>query len=167
MDAFADRLFGGNPAAVSARLVAARRAMQEDAAENDLAETAFYCGSMAGFHIRWFTPTVEVDLCGHATLASAYVVFVHDRHPGDVVEFSSKRFARKVRPRASCWSSTPGRQDRAVFGAAKCWWRRLGREPIENFKGKTDYLVVYGADALRRSLRTFATWPSCPRAASS
>jgi PhzF family phenazine biosynthesis protein len=75
VDAFTSRLFGGNPAAVcplSEWLPDA--VMQAIAAENNLAETAFFVTQGEGYLLRWFTPTVEVDLCGHATLASGYVV---------------------------------------------------------------------------------------------
>lgn len=77
VDAFSDRVFGGNPAAVvplEAWLEAAH--MQAIAAENNLAETAFFVRSGPGaYDLRWFTPNSEVDLCGHATLASAGVIF--------------------------------------------------------------------------------------------
>jgi predicted PhzF superfamily epimerase YddE/YHI9 len=75
VDAFTTRLFGGNPAAVcplSEWLPEAT--MQAIAAENNLAETAFFVPQRDGYLLRWFTPTVEVELCGHATLASGYVV---------------------------------------------------------------------------------------------
>jgi predicted PhzF superfamily epimerase YddE/YHI9 len=76
VDAFTDSLFGGNPAAVcplDAWLPDAT--MQAIAAENNLAETAFFVRDGGDYALRWFTPTVEVDLCGHATLASGHVVF--------------------------------------------------------------------------------------------
>ena len=76
IDAFTDKLFGGNPAAVvPLNDWLPDETMISIAAENNLAETAFYVPTEAGFHIRWFTPTVEVDLCGHATLAAAFVLF--------------------------------------------------------------------------------------------
>jgi PhzF family phenazine biosynthesis protein len=76
VDAFASRVFSGNPAAV----VPLERwlddaTLQAIAAENNLSETAFFVGSGGAYHIRWMTPAAEVDLCGHATLASAFVVF--------------------------------------------------------------------------------------------
>lgn len=76
VDAFSDRPFSGNPAMVY-RLDAwlADELMQKIAAEHNLAETAFVVREGQGWHIRWFTPTTEVPLCGHATLASAYVLF--------------------------------------------------------------------------------------------
>src|SRR5262249_51862294 len=75
VDAFTGRLFGGNPAAVCPLTEWLSDAtMQSIAAENNLAETAFFVSQGEGYLLRWFTPTVEVELCGHATLASAYVV---------------------------------------------------------------------------------------------
>ena len=76
VDAFTDRLFGGNPAAVCPLETWLPDAtMQAIAAENNLAETAFFVRDGGDYALRWFTPTVEVDLCGHATLASGYIVF--------------------------------------------------------------------------------------------
>ena len=76
IDAFADKLFSGNPAAVCILQEWINdELMQNIATENNLAETAFIVPDNSSFTIRWFTPTVEVDLCGHATLAAAYVLF--------------------------------------------------------------------------------------------
>ena len=93
VDAFTDRLFGGNPAAVvplSDWLP--DEVMCAIAAENNLSETAFFipaADSGADFHLRWFTPTVEVDLCGHATLASAFVLFTALGWQADKLRFAS------------------------------------------------------------------------------
>jgi predicted PhzF superfamily epimerase YddE/YHI9 len=76
VDAFAEKLFGGNPAAICPLTEWLPDAtMQAIAAENNLAETAFFVREGPDYALRWFTPAVEVDLCGHATLASAHVVF--------------------------------------------------------------------------------------------
>jgi PhzF family phenazine biosynthesis protein len=75
VDAFTDHVFTGNPAAVMLPDMPLPAAvMQSIAAENNLSETAFAVRESGGFHLRWFTPTVEVDLCGHATLATAFVL---------------------------------------------------------------------------------------------
>ena len=92
VDAFTNERFKGNPAAVcplSDWLPDA--VMQNIAAENNLAETAFVVAAGENFEIRWFTPTVEVDLCGHATLASAYVLFNELGFSGDQINFISHR----------------------------------------------------------------------------
>lgn len=81
VDAFTDRVFGGNPAAVvplDAWLP--DQTLQAIALENNLSETAFFVGDSdaeTDFHLRWFTPAIEVDLCGHATVAAAHVLFTH------------------------------------------------------------------------------------------
>ncbi len=84
VDAFTDKIFGGNPAAVCPlETWLPAPTMQSIAAENNLAETAFFVRKGDHFDIRWFTPAVEVDLCGHATLASAHVLWEEGLLPGD------------------------------------------------------------------------------------
>lgn len=76
VDAFTSKPFGGNPAAVvPLDMWLPDGVMQDIAAENNLSETAFFVKESGRYHIRWFTPTMEVNLCGHATLASAHVIF--------------------------------------------------------------------------------------------
>lgn len=91
IDAFASRLFEGNPAAVCPLIEwLPDEIMQSIAAENNLSETAFFVPKDNDYHIRWFTPASEVDLCGHATLASAYVLFNILDYKKDKIEFDSK-----------------------------------------------------------------------------
>lgn len=81
VDAFADKVFSGNPAAVCPlHQWLSDDIMQKIAMENNLAETAFYVKQGNQYELRWFTPAVEVDLCGHATLAAAFVLFNHEDH---------------------------------------------------------------------------------------
>jgi PhzF family phenazine biosynthesis protein len=91
IDAFTGRVFAGNPAAVCPLeewLDAAT--MQAIAAENNLSETAFFVRGGEGYGLRWFTPTLEVDLCGHATLASAFVVFEFLDRAAEAVRFETR-----------------------------------------------------------------------------
>jgi PhzF family phenazine biosynthesis protein len=99
VDAFADKVFTGNPAAVVPLTQWLPDAvMQQIAFENGLAETAFFAPAKPSealakegrYHLRWFTPAVEVDLCGHATLASAFVLFTQLGLAGDTVVFDSR-----------------------------------------------------------------------------
>ncbi len=92
VDAFAERPFHGNPAGVVPLPAWPEAAlMQKIAFENGLAETAFFVRTGPDrFHLRWFTPELEMDLCGHATLASAFVVFNHLGQTGDRIVFESK-----------------------------------------------------------------------------
>lgn len=91
IDAFAERLFEGNPAAICPLDEwLPDELMQSIAAENNLAETAFFVETPSGYSIRWFTPTTEVDLCGHATLAAAYVIFNELGYKADEIHFDSR-----------------------------------------------------------------------------
>ena len=92
VDAFTDRAFGGNPAAVvPLRDWLPGATMQAVAQENNLSETAFFVPREDGeFDLRWFTPTVEVDLCGHATLGAAWVLFNRIGQAGDAVTFHTR-----------------------------------------------------------------------------
>ena len=83
VDAFTSELFGGNPAAVCPLdSWLPDELLQKIAMENNLSETAFYVRTNDTFEIRWFTPTVEVALCGHATLASAFILFNYEDYNG-------------------------------------------------------------------------------------
>jgi PhzF family phenazine biosynthesis protein len=90
LDAFSDHRFGGNPAAVCPLVNWLPDAlMQQIAEENNLSETAFFVEESEGLRIRWFTPTTEVNLCGHATLAAAWVYFHHLQPTAEAVRFNS------------------------------------------------------------------------------
>jgi PhzF family phenazine biosynthesis protein len=91
VDAFATEIFQGNPAAVIPLTNwLPDELMQKIAMENNLSETAFFVPKPKGFHIRWFTPLAEVDLCGHATLATAHVLFHHLNYGEKEIQFESK-----------------------------------------------------------------------------
>ena len=91
VDAFTDHVFKGNPAAVCPlKNWLSDEIMQSIAMENNLSETAFFVPMEGGYHIRWFTPFMEVDLCGHATLASAHVLFHHLDHREPEIRFLSR-----------------------------------------------------------------------------
>lgn len=91
VDAFTDHLFGGNPAAVCPlENWLESDILQNIANENNLSETAFLVENNGMYELRWFTPTMEVDLCGHATLATAHVLFNHLNYPDKEITFQSK-----------------------------------------------------------------------------
>lgn len=92
VDAFAKQVFSGNPAAVCPlEAWLDDDILQKIAAENNLAETAFYVRKGNQYELRWFTPIVEMNLCGHATLAAAFVLFNHENHTDDIIHFYSPR----------------------------------------------------------------------------
>ena len=152
VDAFATKLFQGNPAAVcplEAWLPDAL--MQSIAQENNLSETAFFVPQGEGFEIRWFTPNDEVALCGHATLASAHVLFeelgynkptiaLHSRHSGPLKVFKKDGLLFLDFPTDTI---TPHPMAPA-FEAA------LGVRPTALFKGKTDYIALLENEAAVR-----------------
>ena len=97
VDAFAENIFQGNPAVVCPLTHwLPDDLMQKIAMENNLSETAFYVKEVSGYRIRWFTPTVEVDLCGHATLATAFVLFNFESFSGNEISFQSRSGILKV-----------------------------------------------------------------------
>ncbi len=160
VDAFTDRLFSGNPAAVCPLDAALpggerwlpERVMQQIAAENNLAETAFYIPSGSGLAIRWFTPACEVDLCGHATLASAYVVFNYDRHAGDTIEFASNSGLLRVKREGDLLVLDFPADTVHPCSTTETLIEAIGREPAECHKGKTDYLLVFETEEQVASL---------------
>ena len=146
VDAFAAQPFTGNPAGVvPLERWPADAWMQQVAFENGLAETAFFVRTgEARFHLRWFTPAVEVDLCGHATLASAFVIFNELGQTGDRIAFDSRSGPLIVArgpeglleldfpatpPREEAGAALRG-QVAAALGASIGW---LGRTPFDLF----------------------------------
>lgn len=91
VDAFTSDVFKGNPAAICPLSEwLPDETLQAIAAENNLAETAYFVPTANRLHLRWFTPACEVDLCGHATLASAFVLFEYLNHPGETIFFDTR-----------------------------------------------------------------------------
>jgi len=97
IDAFATKTFEGNPAMVSPLdSWLSDEIMQQIAQENNLSETAFFVKENEVYNLRWFTPTSEVEMCGHATLASAYVLFECMDYDEETIQFSTKSGELKV-----------------------------------------------------------------------
>jgi PhzF family phenazine biosynthesis protein len=146
IDAFTDSVFQGNPAGVCPLADwLPDEIMQRIALENNQAETAFFVRGPERFHIRWFTPTVEVDLCGHATLAAAFVIFCIDGFPGVRIDLDSRSGVLTVR-REGDWLTLDFPADPAApVPPPRDLVEGLGAAPLEAFKGKTDYLFVYGS----------------------
>lgn len=156
LDAFTDKVFGGNPAAVVPLTSwLPDETMQAIAAENNLAETAFYVPTEAGFHIRWFTPTVEVDLCGHATLASAYVLFSLENYAHDEINFDSRSGILNVRKEGD-WLvlNFPADSIHKQLLSPPALLEALGDiTPVEILRGKTDFMAVLESEEQVRTLQ--------------
>jgi PhzF family phenazine biosynthesis protein len=144
VDAFTDRLFGGNPAAVCPlEEWLPDDTLQAIAAENNLAETAFFIRDGDGYALRWFTPTVEVDLCGHATLASAHVILTRLEPRRDGVAFATRQagvltVARQGDKLAMDFPARPAAPATPPATLAEA----VGRAPSE-VRAARDYLAIY------------------------
>jgi PhzF family phenazine biosynthesis protein len=157
VDAFTSRLFGGNPAAIvpleSEWL--ADQTLQNIAAENNLAETAFFIHKGGEqYDLRWFTPALEIDLCGHATLASAHVIFQRLQPELQRVVFSTRSgkltVSRADAGRMSMdFPARPG-EPGAVDSRLKA---AIGGKPAMVLNASRDYLVVYETEAEVRALQ--------------
>jgi PhzF family phenazine biosynthesis protein len=152
VDAFASRIFEGNPAAVcplDAWLD--DEVLQAIAEENNLSETAFFVPNGKGFHLRWFTPLKEVDLCGHATLASAHVIFEALGFAEQVIEFETRSGTLVVERRegllAMNFPSVPPKP--CALPAALT--EGLGSQPVEVLAAN-DYIAVFDTEAVVRSI---------------
>jgi len=144
VDAFSDQPFGGNPAAVCPLTEWLEdELMQKIALENNLSETAFYIPENGNYHIRWFTPTHEVDLCGHATLATAHVLYHHLGYTDSQLIFNSRSGALVVSSleEGKYCMDFPTDQINACAPIQEII-EALSAEPNHYFKGRDDYMVV-------------------------
>lgn len=153
VDAFANDLFSGNPAAVVfPETQISSETMQAIAAENNLAETAFVMSDGGEYRIRWFTPTIEVDLCGHATLAAAHVLFNHLDYRGDTVSFSSNSGPLHVRKDGEVlYLNFPADTPHQVE-LPEGMVNGLGVEPTEVHRGRDDFLAILDSEDAVASL---------------
>lgn len=144
LDAFTDQVFGGNPAAVIPLTEwLSDELMQKIALENNLAETAFYIPMGDKFHLRWFTPTLEVDLCGHATLATAYTIFHYENYSQSVVEFNSRSGILRVEKQENLLVLDFPMDKLTATETPQALIESLEATPKETFKGLTDYLLIF------------------------
>jgi PhzF family phenazine biosynthesis protein len=153
VDAFTNRVFAGNPAAVCPlESWLPDATLQSIGAENNLAETAFFVKEPAGFRIRWFTPAVEIDLCGHATLASAWVLFHKLGHLGDSITFASQSGPLSVSREGDLLTlDFPSRPPKPIEVPDELV-AALGGDPLE-FYAARDTMVVYPSEEAVRSLK--------------
>jgi PhzF family phenazine biosynthesis protein len=155
VDAFATRHFAGNPAAVYF-LPEARdeQWMQAVAAEMNLSETAFLLERDDGFDLRWFTPSIEVDLCGHATLASAHALWSTGMVPGEQpIRFHTRSGVLVCRRQSDCvemdFPATPARAAEPPADLIQA----LGVEPTYVGRSKFDKFLVVEAESVVRALK--------------
>ncbi len=147
VDAFTSQPFKGNPAAiVPLDSWLPDDVMEAIALENNLSETAFFVRGEDGYDLRWFTPTFEIDLCGHATLATAFVLFNELGAKEDVLRFHSKSGLLTVaRQNGRLVLDFPSRPPLAAE-APEGLFEAIGREPKEVLRSR-DYFLVYESEA--------------------
>jgi len=153
VDAFTREIFKGNPAAVvPLKEWLPTETMLAIAAENNLAETAFFVKEGDGYGLKWFTPEIEMYLCGHATLASAYVLWQELGNEGHTLNFETKSGTLTVTREGELmvmnFPSRPAAETDAPDGLAEA----LGAAPQKVLKSR-DYLAVYGSEAEVLALR--------------
>ena len=143
VDAFTSKPFGGNPAAVvplDTWLPA--ETMQAIALENNLSETAFFVREGDGYGLRWFTPAFEIDLCGHATLATSHVIYDVLGSAESVLRFQTKSGELTVdRVGDRLVMDFPSRPP-VASGAPEGLFEAIGKEPVEVLRSR-DYFLVY------------------------
>ncbi|MDZ7695186.1 MAG: PhzF family phenazine biosynthesis protein [Balneolaceae bacterium] len=153
VDAFASRIFEGNPAAVCPlhRWLSDEN-MQRIAMENNLSETAFFVEENGHYGLRWFTPEAEVDLCGHATLASAYVLFKYLAHDRESIRFNTKSGELTVKKEGDYlvmdFPANPAKEVSPPEGIEQA----LGAQPLESYKSM-DYLFLVESEEHVRKLQ--------------
>ncbi len=154
VDAFTDKPFGGNPAAVTPLLQwLPDEVMQALANENNLSETAFFVPVDHGFALRWFTPEVEVDLCGHATLAAAHVLFAHLGYTEPVIHFHTRSGLLAVERSAQGYvMDFPADEIRPIATPALLE-QALGAPVLETWQGRSDLMAVLADVGAVRQLK--------------
>jgi len=152
IDAFSNRVFAGNPAAVCPlEEWLEDSVLQAIAQENNLSETAFFVPEENGYHIRWFTPVAEVDLCGHATLATAFVIFNYLEPSLSEVNFSSRSGRLTVVRENELLSMDFPSQPPLPCEAPKELVNGLRKEPLEVLCSE-DYFVLFSSEKQIREL---------------
>lgn len=148
VDAFVEGPFSGNPAAVCPLSDwLPDELMQSIALENNLSETAFYVTRPNHYELRWFTPTIEVDLCGHATMATAHVIFEKEGHHEDTIQFvSSRSGVLSVTKTGSQLILNFPSDDLQEVSLGDNVLYGLNIDPYQAFRGNSDVVLVYKAE---------------------
>ena len=152
VDAFTSQPFAGNPAAVCVLdRWPSEKSMMNLAMENNLSETAFIVKEEEGYRLRWFTPGTEVELCGHATLASAFVVLNFYETDRDVVEFNTMSGLLTIRRKGNLYEMDFPTYELAEIPVTDAMERAFGIRPIRALLG-LDLVCVFETEEQVRSL---------------
>jgi PhzF family phenazine biosynthesis protein len=159
VDAFTSRLFGGNPAAVCPLDEwLPDELMQKLATENNLSETAFFVREGEGFHLRWFTPEYEIDLCGHATLASAFVIFNQLNYSSEIIRFKTKSGILEVSKKNDLIEMNFPTRVPGPCEVPEVLLQGINIAPAKVLKSR-DYFLVYDDEAaIKQIVPDFSYW---------
>lgn len=153
VDAFTAKRFGGNPAGVCPLPKWLDEVtMRNIAAENNLSETAFFVRRGDDFDLRWFTPTSEIDLCGHATLASAHILFTELNHRGNVATFHTRSGKLAVTREGDVLTLDFPSRPAEPCAIPETLAAGLGGEPSALLKAR-DYLAIFSTEREVRALQ--------------
>ena len=153
VDAFAERVFEGNPAAVCPLdHWLDDDVLQSIAEENNLSETAFFVPSERGYELRWFTPVTEVDLCGHATLATAHVLFNEIGHIGPRIIFKTRSGDLFVEKDGAGLKMDFPSCPPVAREISELITQGLGKRPVEVLAAD-DYMAVFESEEIVRAIR--------------
>lgn len=142
IDVFTDKLFGGNPAGVCLlNNWLSDKTLQYIAAENNLSETAFLVKQGAYYDLRWFTPSIEVDLCGHATVASAFVLFEDAEKDIDIIHFKTVSGMMTVKRESDLLYLDFSSRPVTLCPMYKSFEKALGVELVATYKA-VDFLIL-------------------------
>ena len=151
VDAFSQHIFGGNPAAICPlESWLPDSVMQNMALENQLSETAFFVKEEKAYHLRWFTPAIEIDLCGHATLASAHVLYQHLGHIGPLAFRTLSGILEVEQKEDKYFMKLPSRPPEKLDGP-KNVVEAMGLAPLEIRKSR-DYFFVFENESQIRNM---------------
>lgn len=155
IDTFTPEVFGGNPAAVVPLASwISDDYLQKIAQENNLSETAFFVKEKAGYRLRWFTPNTEVDLCGHATLASAYVLFFILDHPEEQITFYTKSGPLTVKKLGTLLEMDfPALPTTSTFNHIKMVEEGLGCKVVDLHQAGWDFMAIVDTEAEVRAVQ--------------
>lgn len=158
IDAFTDKVFHGNPAAVCLLSEWLNdELMRAIAAENNLSETAFVLENNDEFEIRWFTPTGEINLCGHATLAAGFVLFELKKRIGEKLSFSSISGPLTIYKKSKGYTLDLPRLSYHPLVANDQLGHLVSHSPLEMYDSDLDYLFVYDNENMVRNIHVDLT----------
>tara|TARA_B100000212_G_scaffold216872_1_gene164143 strand:- start:228 stop:1010 length:783 start_codon:yes stop_codon:yes gene_type:complete len=153
IDAFSDAQFSGNPAAVIFSDLNDSTLMQNIASENNLSETAFIRSEDNKHYIRWFSPTIEVDLCGHATLASAFVYFNFLSKESSEIIFQSASGELKVKKKSDIYELDFPKDNLKPFDSIEIIEQATGLAPLETYLGNINMLAIFENEEMVKNIK--------------